>query len=163
MRVTARADHWLSAPSLGNHRVFELGERGEHAELQPFKRTTARRECAVDERHADAELHEEIEQVDEGVELSREAIDPVHHHLVDFAVLGGEHEFDEAVSAEGRAALTLVVEALHEVPAGLASWFDEGTAPEGLQLTRGDGWVAAGARNRLPSVDGASDDARSWS
>lgn len=112
--------------------MLELGERGEHAELEPVESATARRERPVDEGDADVELREEVEQVDEGAEIAGEPVDPVHHHLVDVPVLGGEHEVDEAVAPERRPALTLVVEAQHEVPPGRAPLLDEGSAPLGL-------------------------------
>jgi hypothetical protein len=144
--------------SLGNHRVLELGERGEEAELQPVEGATTRRERAVDEGDADPVLGEEVEQVDEAAELSGEPVDPVHHHLVDVPVLGGEHELDEPVAPQRRTALSLVVEAIHEAPPGDAPLLDEGAAPLGLQLARGDRWVDARPRDRLPRVDGAAND-----
>lgn len=138
--------------------MLELGECGEEAELQPVEGATTRRERAVDEGDADPMLGEEVEHVDEGAELPREPVDPVHHHLVDVSILRCEHELDEPVAPKRRAALPLVVEALHEAPAGNAPLLDEGAAPLGLQLAGGDRGVDSRPCDRLPRVDGAAND-----
>ena len=143
--------------------MLELGEGGQHAELQPREGATRRGERAIDEGQANAEPDEKLEQVREGGELPRKAVDPVHHHVVDLAVLDGEEEFDEPVAAQGRAALAFVVEALREDPTLGAALVDVGGAAVSLKLAGRHGWVDAGARNRLPRVDGAADDAGRWS
>lgn len=144
------------AEALGDNRVLELREGAKHAELQPRHGATHRREGAVDEGDFDVEVLEEVEEPHQVHQLARQAVDPVHHHVVDITGLDGQQEFEEPIPVHRRAALALVVEALDEAPAGRGTLVDEGQAALRLKLARREHWVDAGARHRLPRVDGAA-------